>query len=83
MAEENQAVEAEAAAPAAAPAQEAAQEQQAGPELNVSDLQGLRSIIEVASQRGAFKANELESVGKAFNKLSSVLEAVAEQQKEA
>ena len=83
MAEENQAVEAEAAAPVAAPAQEAAQEQQAGPELNVSDLQGLRSIIEVASQRGAFKANELESVGKAFNKLTSFLEAVAEQQKEA
>lgn len=47
-----------------------------GPELNLNDLAGLRSIIEVASSRGAFKANELEAVGKTFNKLNAFLESV-------
>ena len=51
-----------------------------GPDLNVSDLAALRSIIEVATQRGAFKAAELEAVGKAFNKLNAFLEAVAKKE---
>lgn len=66
-----------------APAQEAAPQQPSGPDLNVSDLAALKSIIEVATQRGAFKANELETVGKAFNKLSTFLDAVTAQAKEA
>jgi hypothetical protein len=37
----------------------------------------LRSILEVASSRGAFKAAELEAVGKAYNKLNTFLESVA------
>jgi hypothetical protein len=56
------------------PAQE---EQQAAPDLNISDLIALRSIVDVASQRGAFKANELEAVGKTYNKLNTFLESVA------
>ena len=48
----------------------------AGPDLNISDLAAIKNIIEVASQRGAFKANELEAVGKTFNKLNTFLEAV-------
>lgn len=55
------------------PAQE---EQQAAPDLNISDLVALRSIVDVASQRGAFKANELEAVGKTYNKLNTFLESV-------
>ena len=51
-----------------------------GPDLNVSDLAALRSTIEVATQRGAFKAAELEAVGKAFNKLNTFLEAVAKKE---
>ncbi len=51
-----------------------------GPDLNVSDLAALRSIIEVATQRGAFKAAELEAVGKTFNKLNSFLEAVSKKE---
>ena len=51
-----------------------------GPDLNVRDLAALRSIIEVATQRGAFKAAELEAVGKAFNKLNTFLEAVAKKE---
>jgi len=53
-----------------------AQTQEQGTELSISDLLALRSIVEVASQRGAFKANELEAVGKTFNRLNSFLEAV-------
>ena len=40
----------------------------------------IKTIIEVASQRGAFKATELEAVGKTFNKLDSFLTTVANQQ---
>lgn len=48
-----------------------------GADLNISDLVALKSIIEVASQRGAFKAPELEAVGKTFNKLSTFLDSVS------
>ncbi len=64
----------------AAPAADAAPQQPAGPDLNVSDLVALKSIIEVATQRGAFKATELEAVGKTFNKLSAFLDAVAKKE---
>jgi hypothetical protein len=63
------------AAPAAAP--EAAP---AAPDLNISDLVALKSIVEVASQRGAFKAAELEAVGKTFNKLNTFLESVSKKE---
>jgi hypothetical protein len=65
-----------------APEQEApaAEAQQPAPDLNISDLAALRSIIDVASTRGAFKANELEAVGKTFNKLNAFLEAVAKKE---
>lgn len=64
------------------PAQEAQQAapQQGGADLNISDLVALKSIIEVASQRGAFKATELEAVGKTFNKLNTFLESVAKKE---
>lgn len=68
---------------AQAPAQEEAQQaapQQGGADLNISDLVALKSIIEVATQRGAFKATELEAVGKTFNKLNAFLESVAKKE---
>jgi len=40
-------------------APEAQQEAPAAPDLNVSDLNALKSIIDVATQRGAFKASEM------------------------
>jgi hypothetical protein len=67
MTEEVKNEEAQAAAPA----------ESQGAELNLNDLAGLRSIIDVASTRGAFKAAELEAVGKLYNKLSVFLESVA------
>jgi hypothetical protein len=66
-----------------AAAQQAAQSQTpAGPDLNITDLAALRSIVEVASQRGAFKAAELESVGKVYNKLNTFLESVTKQKEQ-
>lgn len=64
--------------PAAATSAPPQAEQQT--DLNISDLVSLKSIIEVASQRGAFKANELEAVGKTFNKLNSFLESVTKKE---
>jgi hypothetical protein len=56
--------------------QETSAKPEGAPDLNISDLAALKSILEIASQRGAFKANELEAVGKTYNKLSSFLESV-------
>jgi hypothetical protein len=68
----------EVKAPEAAPT--AQPETQAAPDLNINDLSALRSILDVASQRGAFKAAELEAVGKIYNKLNSFLEAVTKKE---
>lgn len=50
-------------------------------ELTVQDLQALKVIIDVASQRGAFKPNEMMTVGQTYNKLEQFLEAIAASQK--
>jgi hypothetical protein len=56
----------------------------AGPELTVQDLSSLKAIIDVASQRGTFKPNEMAQVGTVYNKLEAFLTAVqAQQQQEA
>lgn len=73
----------EAAEATAAPAPEAAATEAAPAELTINDLNALRAIVDVASQRGAFKATELEAVGKTFNKLNAFLEAAAAAQAQA
>ena len=54
----------------------------ATPDLTVNDLQALKTIIDVASQRGTFKANELASVGQVYNRLEAFLNHIAPQAKE-
>ena len=44
--------------------------------VNIADIHILVNAIEVASQRGAFKANELSTVGNAYDKISRWLTAV-------
>ena len=61
-------------------AQEAPAQQQQGAELTVQDLTALKSIIDVASQRGTFKPNEMMAVGQVYNKLDAFLNAVATEQ---
>jgi len=57
--------------------QEAPATESNAPDLTVNDLQALKSIIDVASQRGAFKPNEMVTVGQTYNKLEQFLGAVA------
>jgi hypothetical protein len=49
------------------------------PDLNIQDLIGLKSVVDVATQRGAFKAAELEAVGKLYNRLSGFIDSVSKQ----
>lgn len=67
-------------APEAEVAQDTAAQQAASAELTINDLNGIRQIIDVAIQRGAFKANELVAVGTAYNKLETFLAAVSQSQ---
>lgn len=48
-------------------------------DLTVQDLAAIKQVFEVATQRGAFKANELATVGAIYNKLSGFLEGVSKQ----
>jgi hypothetical protein len=50
-------------------------------ELTVTDLNAIKQIIDVASSRGAFRANEMAVVGTTYNKLEAFLEAVTASQK--
>lgn len=54
----------------------------ASADLTVQDLGIIKSIIDAACQRGAFKANEMQAVGATFNKLESFLQVVQAQQKD-
>ena len=56
------------------------EQQQAAPDLSVQDLTAMKTIIDVASGRGAFKPNEMTTVGTVYDKLEKFLKAVAEQQ---
>jgi hypothetical protein len=47
----------------------------ANPELNINDLAAMKSIIDVASSRGAFKPNEMVPVGTVYAKLEAFLAA--------
>ena len=45
--------------------------------LSIGDLKNLSTILDVASSRGAFRANEMASVGLIYNKLQAFLAKVA------
>ena len=51
-----------------------------GAELTVQDLAALKQIIDVASQRGAFKPNEMTVVGNTYGKLEAFLGEIQKQQ---
>jgi hypothetical protein len=48
-------------------------------QLTITDLVAMKSIIDTASQRGAFKPNEMVVVGQTYNKLIAFLESVKQQ----
>ena len=69
------------AQPQAAQAQAQAQAPQPDPAaLSIGDLKNLLTILDVASTRGAFKANEMAGVGILYNKLQAFLGKVAPEQ---
>jgi hypothetical protein len=51
----------------------------AQPELTITDLANIRSIVDAAVRRGAFGAAELSAVGAAYDKLNSFLNSVQPQ----
>lgn len=69
-----------AAQPQQAPAGQQAP-QQDPTALSIGDLKNLSTILDVASTRGAFKANEMAGVGFLYNKLQAFLAKVAPEQK--
>jgi len=75
MAEENQTPETEAEAPAA-------DAQTVAPSLGVADLQNAAQVIDLAMQRGAFRAAEAAQVGVVYNRLTAFITSVQDQQKD-
>jgi len=53
------------------------------PQLTVQDLVTLRSCVEIGSQRGAWRANELVQVGAVYEKLSAFLQSLLPPKEEA
>jgi len=48
-------------------------------QLTIADLASLRTLLEAAANRGAFKAAEMSTVGAVYDKLSKFLEFTAAQ----
>ena len=55
----------------------------AAPNLTVNDLAAVANVIDLAVQRGAFKAAEAKQVGEVFEKVASFVQHVSDQQKAA
>lgn len=58
---------------------EAQVQEQQPVDLTINDLAALRQIVDIAAQRGTFKANEMTAVGTVYNKLNTFLEQVTKQ----
>lgn len=64
-------------------APEASAEAKPAPNLTVNDLAAVANVIDLAVQRGAFKAAEAKQVGEVFEKVASFVQHVSDQQKAA
>ena len=51
------------------------------PDLTIADLKNIGTILDVASTRGAFRANEMATIGLVYNKLQMFLARVAPETK--
>ena len=56
--------------------QPAEQAQQQAPSLTIQDLLFVAQLIQITSQRGVYRAEELQNVGTLYNKLVAFLESV-------
>lgn len=50
-------------------------------QITIADLDLLKSIVDLASTRGAFRAAEMKEIGEVYDKLTQFLEAVVAQAK--
>jgi hypothetical protein len=48
-------------------------------DLSINDLNAMKVIIDIASSRGAFKPNEMVTIGQTYIKLTNFLDTVAKQ----
>jgi hypothetical protein len=48
-------------------------------QLTLNELSAMKSIIDIASARGAFKPNEMMIVGQTYNKLMAFLDGAKQQ----
>jgi hypothetical protein len=48
------------------------------PTLNLQELASMANIIDICSQRGAFKANELKQVGELYEKIVTFVNYINE-----
>lgn len=59
------------------------QEEKVAPQLTLADLVSALQVISAATNRGAFKANELSTVGGVYDRISAYVEHVQPPQEEA
>lgn len=57
--------------------------EEAGAEITLNDLASLKTIIDVASQRGAFRPNEMVAVGTVYAKLDKFIQLAQKNQTQA
>jgi hypothetical protein len=55
-------------------------EEQSQPSVTFEELRACASIIEVATKRGAFNADELLTVGKVYNSIKTFISSINENQ---
>jgi hypothetical protein len=51
-------------------------------QLTLNDLDNLRAVIDIACQRGAFRAGEMKDVGELYLKLKNFIEQMASVQEQ-
>lgn len=51
-------------------------------QITIADLALLKNLVDVACSRGAFKADEMSTVGQVYDKLSTFLTQIVEQVKD-
>ena len=49
------------------------------PQITVADIATLKQIVEVASSRGAFRAEELSQVGNVYDRVSAWVEFMTQE----
>ena len=50
------------------------------PQITIADIATLKQIVEVATSRGAFRAEELSQIGAVYDRVSAWVEAMTQQE---